>query len=275
MKAKKADEILIVGIRYHKKSDISGPPERPTMTDTGQVNKAEISTITGELMAQGEAVSESDKSDMSSRFSWSRNSNKVQPSEISPQSDLTKYAVSPSRDDGYVVNNSIASSNQSFPQLKENSPEKKRVKEPPSENADQKQQSATTRRLTSTLLNLVLVGMFLGYAFFGGAVFVILENENSMNHYKDFQHARYVLMQSIANLSVCNATGNVDMKALNNAITVFEQKMNDIICHEKVDITGDRTWTFWNAVFFSATVISTIGKYTCNVKTRYYIYKTK
>ena len=53
---------------------------------------------------------------------------------------------------------------------------------------------------------------------------------------------------------------DIDMKQLDLAITRFETKMNAIVCDEKVNIKGESTCTFWSSVFFSATVISTIGK---------------
>ena len=95
----------------------------------------------------------------------------------------------------------------------------------------------------------------------GGAIFQILENEHNMNSYHLFEEAREDFKQSIVNLSVCDPElEGIDMKKLNLVITHFETKMNEIICDEKVDITGKSPWTFWSSVFFSATVISTIGK---------------
>lgn len=111
------------------------------------------------------------------------------------------------------------------------------------------------------LLDLFLVGVLFSYAFFGGAVFRILEHEHNMESYQQFEQARYIFTESIFNLSVCDLSlEGIDSKKLDTAIKIFENKMNELICDEKVDIQGKPTWTFWSSVFFSATVISTIGK---------------
>ena len=95
----------------------------------------------------------------------------------------------------------------------------------------------------------------------GGAIFQFLESEHSMNSYHLFEEAREDFKQSIVNLSVCDPElEGIDVKNLNLAITHFETKMNEIVCDEKVNIKGESTWSFWSSVFFSATVISTIGK---------------
>ena len=111
------------------------------------------------------------------------------------------------------------------------------------------------------LLNLSLVGVLFGYAFMGGAVFVILEHQHNMDQLGVLNLARHNLKLAIGNLSICDAENKImDMIKLQIELDKFEVTMKQTVCDEKVDIKGKDQWTFWSAVFFSATVISTIGK---------------
>ena len=122
-------------------------------------------------------------------------------------------------------------------------------------------QGSRHRWIFILLLDLTLVGVLFGYAFMGGAVFKILEHDHNMNSFQKFVQARADLKQSIVNLSTCDPDlESINMTELNKALHIFETKMNEIVCDEKVDIKGGPVWTFWSSVFFSATVISTIGK---------------
>ncbi|XP_072026995.1 potassium channel subfamily K member 18-like isoform X2 [Amphiura filiformis] len=128
----------------------------------------------------------------------------------------------------------------------------------PREDIDVIETSSKYRGLYIFLLNLSLVGVLFGYAFMGGAVFQILEHDHSMAQYQEFKIARNTLQLAIANFSVCDRR-RINMKKLEAALEVFELAMKKTVCDEKVDINGTTRWTFWSSVFFSATVISTIG----------------
>ena len=122
-------------------------------------------------------------------------------------------------------------------------------------------QDSKYRWIFILLLDVSLVGVLFGYAFMGGAVFKILEHEHNMKSYGKFEIAREDLRQAIVNLSMCDQElKSINMTELNKTLNIFETRMNEIICDEKVDIKGEPVWTFWSSVFFSATVISTIGK---------------
>ncbi|XP_072026994.1 potassium channel subfamily K member 18-like isoform X1 [Amphiura filiformis] len=245
----------IVGIRYNKHSDGLGTGHSKNAT----VANIEIATITSP-MSQDEIPCESDNSEAWSKFSWSRGS-KVQPAELKTPSDLTKYAISPHPRETIIdhAKNSVTSSNQSFPQFAEKISEKEATESQSTLQNGNHDAASQHSWIYILLVSFSTFGLLFVYAFIGGATFVALEQQNSMDHYKIYQHARYVFMQSVANLSVCNETGSIDMKKLNDTLKIFENKMNEIICREGVDIEGKNQWNFWNSVFFSATVITTIG----------------
>ena len=112
------------------------------------------------------------------------------------------------------------------------------------------------------LINLGLVAFLFSYAFMGGAVFVALEHNHEMSQYREFQKAREDLKDGIGNLTGCKETKDmIDLKHLEGILEQFENRMKKLVCDANVDTTGQSQWTFWSAVFFSATVISTIGKH--------------
>ena len=113
------------------------------------------------------------------------------------------------------------------------------------------------------LLETSLVGLLFGYAFMGGAVFVALEQPHEMEQYRKFVNAREVLKQTIANLSGFMSQEDMFNETLmDSALEIFAKQMRETVCEANVNINGQPKWTYWSSVFFSATVISTIGKIT-------------
>ena len=115
-----------------------------------------------------------------------------------------------------------------------------------------------SNKLAIFLLNVGLVCILFVYAFIGGATLVILEHPNEVNQYQHFVSAQEVLKEAIANLTGIDR--NMYEVEINDILETFETQMKDVVCDHGVDIKGEYKWTFWSSVFFSATVISTIGK---------------